>query len=334
MHAALLGFVSLALLSGTAVAAELPDRVAQQDGWAAWQVPMVTGVGTPCCFDSYRRHGNGAAVCDLDNHGWNFGVNDDDPQPVTGGNLDVYVHTHGGRIDQVRAYAASCTIRNADKVRRLDPVTPADSIAFLAKSAASADHDVADGEIASLALHADPAATTALTKLAEASNPGKVREQAVFWLALARGVEGAKIVEKFATTDADPKLREHAVFALTQARGYDGYATIRRIAQQDTADHVREQALFWMAQTGDQRAKADIFAAIATEKSDSVREQAVFALSQLKDGEAEAALIGIVKGDYPRKVKEQALFWLGQSGSTQAIDFLDEFLTKAPGKRG
>jgi HEAT repeat protein len=95
---------------------------------------------------------------------------------------------------------------------------------------------------------------------------------------------------------------------------------------------VRAQAFFWMAQMGDKRAKDDIFTAIADEKSEQVREQLVFALSQLKEGEAEAALIAVVRGAYPRKVKEQALFWLGQSGSTQAMDFLDEVLTRTPSK--
>jgi len=66
--------------------------------------------------------------------------------------------------------------------------------------------------------------------------------------------------------------------------------------------------------------------------SKDVREQGVFELSQLKEGEAEAALIALVRGSYPREVKQQALFWLGQSGSDEAIKFLDDMLAREPAK--
>jgi hypothetical protein len=334
MRTALLAALSgIALLAGSAVAAEndLGARVASQDGWTGWKVPIVAGAGMPCCFDWHHGRGH-AEACDLESRNWNIGTNDDDPRPVTGGDLGVYVHVANGRIDKVRSYGSTCTIRNADKVRWLDPVVPADSVAFLAAAAATAEHDLADGEIASLALHADASATAALAKLGDASHPRKLREQALFWLAQARGAEGAKIVERVATSDADAELRENAVFALSQAHDYDGYASIRGIAQHDASEKVRGQALFWMAQMEDKRAKDDILAAIKGDASEHVREQGVFALSQLKDNAGESALIGIVRGDYPRKVKEQALFWLGQSGSTQAMDFLDELLTRSTAK--
>ncbi len=332
-------WVSLAaafLIAGGASAAtpaDLGGRVAQQDGWAAWQVPMAQSVGMACCF-AWHQGKPASNGCDLDGRSWNISTNDDDPHPAAGDNLSIFVHVAHGQIDKARAFSASCELRNADQVRWIDQVASADSIAFLAAAAGKSTEELADVEIAAVAMHADPAATTRLAQLADASHPRKLREQALFWLAQARGAEGARIVEHAATTDGDAELRAHAVFALSEAHDFDGYASIHRIAQHDVSEHVREQALFWMAQTGDKRAKNDIFAAIVSEPSDRVREQAVFALSQLKEGEAETALIALVRGDYPRKVKEQALFWLGQSGSTQAIDFLDEVLTRTPAKPG
>jgi hypothetical protein len=328
------GMVAAFLLAGgaaTATPADLAGRVAQQDGWTAWQVPMAQSVGMACCF-AWHQGKSASNGCDLDGRSWNIGSSDDDSHPATGDNLSVFVHVVYGQIDKARAFSASCKLRNADQVRWIDQVASADSIAFLAAAAARSTEELADVEIAAVAMHSDPAATTTLAQLADASHPRKVREQALFWLSQARGAEGARIVEHAATTDSDAELRAHAVFALSEAHDFDGYASIQRIARHDASEHVREQALFWMAQTGDKRAKGDIFAAIASESSDKVREQAVFALSQLKEGEAETALIALVRGDYPRKVKEQALFWLGQSGSTQAIDFLDEVLTRTPSK--
>jgi hypothetical protein len=325
--------LALLTLAGNAAAAEpeLATRIAQKDGWVAWQVPKTTDGGMACCFQMHGKHVLQSG-CDLEGNSW--GNSDDQPSPQgTSDALDVYMRVSHGKVDKVRAFSASCPVRDADKVRWLDNVTSQASVAFLAAStAATPSEDIFDAELAALAMHADAAATPALRDLSGQSHPRKVREQSLFWLGQMRGAEGAQIVEHAATTDADPELRAHAVFVLSEAHGVDGYAAIHRIAQSDPSGHVREQALFWMAQTGDARARNDITAAIGKEASKDVREQGVFALSQLKEGEAEAALIALVRGSYPREVKQQALFWLGQSGSDEAIKFLDDVLSKQAAK--
>jgi len=325
--------VVLLMLAGNATAAEpdLGKRIAQQDGWVAYQVPKTADGGVACCFQMHGKHVVQSG-CDLEGNSWG---NSDDQRPpqATADALNVYFRVSHGKIDKVRAFSASCPVRDADKLRWLDNVAPQASVAFLAAStAATPNEDIFDAELAALAMHADPAATPALRDLSTQSHPRKVREQSLFWLGQMRGVEGAQVVEHAATTDADPELRAHAVFVLSEAHGVDGYAAIHRIAQSDSSAHVREQALFWMAQTGDARARNDITAAIGKENSKDVREQAVFALSQLKEGEADAALIALVRGSYPRDVKQQALFWLGQSGSDEAIRFLDDVLTRQASK--
>jgi hypothetical protein len=324
----------LALPAGApAASGELARRVLDQDGWTSWRVPMVEGMGRPCCLDG---HGNRARAdgCSLDGRSWNIGRNDDDPRPAGADGLDVYVHVSGSRIDKARAFAATCPVRDTDRVRRLDGVSGGESVAFLAGAAANdALQDAADGEIEALALHADASATPALTRLAGSTQPRKLREQSLFWLGQARGAEGAKFVEQVATGSDDDELRSNAVFDLSQARAVDAYASIRHIAQVDRSTHVRGQALFWMAQMGDKRARDDILAALGRAQTSEIREQAVFALSQLESDEADAALILLVRGDYPREVKEKALFWLGQSGSEQAIAFLDEVLAGSGSRR-
>jgi hypothetical protein len=325
--------IALLILAGSAAAAEpdLGKRIAQQDGWVAYQVPKTADGGIACCFQMHGKHAVQSG-CDLEGSNWG---NSDDQRPpqATAEALNVYFRVSHGKIDKVRAFSASCPVRDADKVRWLDNVAPQASVAYLAAStAATPSEDIFDAELAALAMHADPAATPALRDLSGQSHPRKVREQSLFWLGQMRGVEGAQVVEHVATTDADPELRAHAVFVLSEAHGVDGYAAIHRIAQSDSSAHVREQALFWMAQTGDARARNDITAAIGKETSKDVREQAVFALSQLKEGEADAALIALVRGSYPRDVKQQALFWLGQSGSDEAIRFLDDVLSRQAAK--
>jgi len=307
---------------------ELSKQITQQDGWVAYRVPMTSEAGEPCCY-AFTGKTVARTGCDLDSRVWGITTNERPAGHISRGMLDVYLRVAHGKVDSVRAMAASCPVRNAEHVRRLDDVEPRASIALLAGLAAAKtkSSDDADGEIAAIAYHADAAATSALGELSGQPHPRELREKALFWLGQARGADGASIVEHAATTDADPELRANAVFDLSQSRAMDAYASIHRIAQSDSSNHVREQALFWMAQTEDPRADADITAAIQRESSADVREQAVFALSQLKSDRADAALIALIRGSYPREVKKQALFWLGQSGSAQALAFLDEVLS-------
>jgi hypothetical protein len=319
-----------ALQAATAFAADSLDaRVKSADGWVAWNVPMIADAGTPCCFsNSHGRNRNEVFGCDLDDRNHGFSTSDD-PRPPSPEVLTVYAHVAHARVDDIRAYEASCPVRTKGEIRRIDGVAPGDSIGFIA-SWMDADASTRDEDaLGAVAFHEDGAATRVLAAHAEASHPRKERESALFWLGQARGVDGAAIVERFATTDGDPKLREHAIFALSQSHAGDPYLRIRAISGSDPSDHVRSQALFWMAQMNDARAPDDITNAIRHDASADVREQGVFALSQLDGGKGDEALIELLKGDYPREVKKQALFWLGQSASPKAMEYLDAALTKS-----
>lgn len=306
---------------------ELRQRVEARDGWVSYDVPIVQGAGVPCCFA--EGHGAGARrPCSLDGRTWSFGTDARDLTPP--GALTVYWHVAGGRIDMLRALAASCPVVGAADVRRLEAVDSKHSIALVSQWLARADsprRDV-DGSMAVLAYHADAEALHRLDGFSKPGQAGDTREQALFWLAQTRGSEGAAIVENVARNDKDEGLREHAVFALSQARVDDAYARVHAIARRDTAANVRGKALFWMAQMNAPGARDDIIGALRTDPADEVREGAVFALSQLDGEAADEALIAVVRGEYPRAAKEKALFWLGQSGSQRALDFIDSVLAR------
>jgi len=328
MRTALAAAALIALLHGASAVAAEPAwqaRVTQADGWAAWNVPMVTDAGSPCCY--WNDHGR-AGVCDLDGRNHGFSTTDEPRKPIDG-TLTVYAHAAHGHIDDVRAYGADCPVRSAGEIRRIEGVESAQSLALLSGWIDGPDGTRDDLALAAIAYHADDAATRLLAARAEPSHSRKDREDALFWLGQARGADGAAIVERYATTDGDPKLREHAIFALSQSHADDPYARIHAIAQSDRDTGVRSQALFWMSQMKDPRAAKDITAALTSESSDSVREQAVFALSQLGGDVGDDALIALLRGNYPRDVKKQALFWLGESGSPRAMQFFDEALTKS-----
>jgi hypothetical protein len=321
---ALFGFFLAAAAAATP--APLGERLAQgPDGWVAYRMPLVEGADAPCCFGDRDAS---ATVCDLDARHLNFGSRFDHAAPTGPQDLNVYLHRRHGEIDRVRAFAASCAVSTT--VSFLDGVEPAASAQWLGQWSARHAERHSEGELglAALAYQAGAEATQALVTLSAPDAPREQRKNALFWLGQTRGREGAAAVERAARSDADPAVREHAVFALSQSKAVDGYAAIQDIARHDASEQVRGQALFWMAQTGDARASADIRAALDIETSAHVREQAVFALSQLHPG-GDAALIALLRSDAPREVKQKAMFWLGQSGSDEAIAFLDRVLTES-----
>lgn len=321
--------IAIALLLGLAplisAAEDLSRRIGTADGWVSWQVPRVAEAGDACCH-SFRGKTMESRGCDLDGRQWNVRTGDDraagDP-----GDLIVYAHLKRGAVDTIRAFSASCPVRTAEALRRIDAVDPADSVNWLAAQVKARRGGKGDDEaVAAVAFHAAPAAMTALREFAGTGQPEEQRKAALFWMGQSRGADGIATVDRYAREDADPEVREHAVFVLSQAPEHGTYARILAIAGSDRSPKVRSQSLFWLAQMEDKRAAADITAALRRESDADVREQGVFALSQLPDSEGDRALIALVRGDFPREIKQKAVFWLGQSGSDEAIAFLDSVL--------
>ncbi|MEZ5462709.1 HEAT repeat domain-containing protein [Dokdonella sp.] len=325
-------FIVLAVLcfSGftRADASDLQKRVEQQDGWVGYRVPQVAGSGSSCCYSSFDNGEFRKTGCDLDSKKGSFvSVREEAAGPDE---LSIYWHVDNGKADRILAYSANCPVTSATSLRWIDPVEPVDSIKTLLKwvEAHPGVEEKKSTVLPAIALHADEEATRVLIDLASAPRAKKIREESVFWLGHARGARGADFVERVANSDPAEEMREHAVFSLSQSSEKDAYDRVLRISKQDASAEVRGKALFWMAQMEDPRAQTDILAALDSEASDDVREEAVFALSQLDEEDATRALIAVIRGNYPRPVKEKALFWLGESGTDEAMAFLDDMLTR------
>ncbi|MEO8670944.1 MAG: HEAT repeat domain-containing protein [Tahibacter sp.] len=313
----------------SANASELSSRLAALNGWASWQVPMIDGVGAPCCMAQLGKDFR-KAICNLDSRESSWGSSDQDPRSKDT-MLAVYAHVTAGKVDRLRGFSGDCPVVADQGPQVLQAISPADTVNWLREVAlvpSDSRKDLADPAVSTLAFVADVTATRVLSELADSDAKKDLRESALFWLAQNRGADGAASVEKFARGKADPELRAHALFALSQSPLPDHYTRVRDIGAQDSSEHVRSQALFWMAQMDDERARDDILAALTRETTEEGQEQAVFALSQLPHGAADPALIAVVRGKYARAVKQRALFWLGQSGSDAALSFLDEMLAK------
>ncbi|MGB0134876.1 HEAT repeat domain-containing protein [Dokdonella sp.] len=324
---ALLAALSCASLAW-AGESELRGQVAQEDGWVGYRVPLVAGSGSSCCFSGIGNGDLRKTGCDLDSRKGAFLLEKNDAGSAD--QLSVYWHVVNGKPDRIHSYSADCPVSSAKEIRWIEPVEPAESITTIAQwiEASPASQDNYSSGLAAIAMHANQAATAALIELAASGKPDKLREESVFWLGQARGAAGADFVERVASTDPSGHMRKHAVFSLSQSNLEDAYSRVLKISKQDDSAEVRGKALFWMAQMKDPRAKADIMAALERETSEGVREEAVFALSQLDEKVATEALIAVIRGNYPRPVKEKALFWLGETGTDEALAFLDDLLTR------
>jgi len=236
-----------------------------------------------------------------------------------------------GTVTKVRSVNSGCRL-NAGGVAFtwLTDVKPEDSIHFLAQLASqtSAENRVIEGSLASLALHATPAATGELAALAAPPSSTRLREKSAFWLGAERGHDGLLALEKLVHSEQEPKLREKLAFDLSI--NHDPAATndLIALAKSDSDAGVRSQAIFWLAQKAGKVATATLTNAIENDPDQQVKKKAVFALSQLPKDEGVPQLIHVAETNTNPIVRKDAFFWLGQSGDPRALAYLESILKK------
>ena len=124
-HKILSAFALLALAAAvTAAEPDLAKRVAQQDGWVAYQVPINKDAGMACCYEFHGKHA-AQAGCDLEGRSWSNGSDDRQLTRTASDTLNVYLRVEHAQVASVRAFSASCPVRDSDKVRWLDDVPSA-----------------------------------------------------------------------------------------------------------------------------------------------------------------------------------------------------------------
>lgn len=159
--------------------------------WVAWQVPMVDGERSLCCYyvDDYAP--NGVRGCRMEP------VDPDAPRtapqfpaptgPVQlegGTRVTMYVRLVGQRVERLRALSDDCPVDAGGRaVRWLTGVSGADSVAWLKsvaldeKMEADVRSKVTTAAVRAVALHRDPSAVIALIALAEVTPASPVGTQ-------------------------------------------------------------------------------------------------------------------------------------------------------------
>jgi hypothetical protein len=299
--------------------------------WIGYAVPIIPGDRQNCCWNNNSRG------CFLEPTDYDRRVITTTAQPVKlegPTHLVVLYRIENRQVSKIRTFTPDCELDAGGlSFVWLTGVIPSESIRALltiAKDTAGQTREQlrnADNAVSAIAMHADPAADTALEEMLAPSHPDQVRRQAIFWLGNARGQRGFQLVSKIVREDPSDKIREHAVFALTQNKDPQASSVVVSVAHNDKSARVRGQALFWLAQRAQRKvAESAISDAIANDPETEVKKKAVFALTQMPSGEGVPLLIQVARNNKNPEVRKQAMFWLGQSKDERALSFIEEVL--------
>jgi hypothetical protein len=292
--------------------------------WAGYAVPMIAGDHHSCCWNSDRC----CARCALESNGETASFNGTQPGGVVKlegpQTLVVLLRLSNHAVDKVQAYTLDCELDAGGlPFHWLTGVSAAESVNYLASLAP--DHKQA---VYPIAMHADPAADSALERLASPSQTEKLREDVAFWLGSARRGRGLDILKEMLSRDPSDRVRAHIMFALSESKEPAALTQMIESARHDPSSHVRSQALFWLAHKAGQKETAAITRAIDEDPDTKVKKQAVFALQQLPHDEGIPLLIHVARTNANPEVRKQAMFWLGQSNDERALKFFEEILAK------
>src|SRR5258706_8218140 len=283
-----------------------------------------------CCFQDFGEFRSGG-TCVLDHEG-NFFSNDDRDElhPIDSGTFAVLYSVVSGEIERARSYSMECVLdANGAAVTWIDGVDPRKSVALIASILSSPGHH-SDYVMGTLALHADPSATTELERmLRSTSESDETRRHAAFWLGQTRGRRGYEDVLAIAgSQSSSQRLREKAVFAISQSKEPGAIDELINLAKHDPTPHVRSQALFWLSQKAGKKAAGAVRQSVDDDPDEGVRAKAVFAVSQLPDDQSVPMLIELMKTHRDGNVRRKAAFWLGQKHDLRALAAIEEVLRK------
>jgi hypothetical protein len=212
-------------------------------GWIGYGVPLLPGDRMICDWSSESR---GPAVAPT-------AVKLEGPD-----SLFVFIRAEAKNITRVRMFSEGCAIDAGGlPVTWIEGVTAPQSVALLSRLVdASRPRRVSDGALAALAMHADPAAATALvTSAGNAASP-QVRGQALFWVAQRAGAQAIPTISEAIDKDPETDVKKRAVFALSQLPANEGVPKLIEVASSHSNPTVRKQAMFWLGQSKDPRALA------------------------------------------------------------------------------
>ena len=320
-------------LRGIAAQADKPE-------WVGYSVAQISGDHNACCGNFNDGYGN-CGTCRLEKENGMVGTTTQKGEASGTVQLEgsrqlvVLFRIEGKQIMRIREASENCTLDAGGlPFIWLSSVKPAESVALLTDFVHKAtfeghgEHEIGQGALTAIALHADASADRAFESFVAADQPEQLRKHATFWLGASRRQFGEQLLQKMSKSDPSPEVRSQVAFGLSVSHEPEALNEMIRMAKDDESTHVRGQALFWLAQKAGQKAMGAITGAIENDPDTDVKKKAVFALSQMPKDEGVPKLIEVAKTNRNREVRKQAMFWLGQSNDPRALEFFEQVLSR------
>ena len=307
---------------------------AEKAEWVGYGVDEIAGERNVCCGNWDNREGCGTCKLEKDHEATGGTTHVDGVVKLEGSRrLVVLFRLEARQVARIRVASEDCALDAGGlPFLWLAGVKPAESVALLRTYVEGAGferhdhHNISNGALTAIALHADASAEPAMESFVSPQQPEELRRQAAFWLGAARAKEGLGALERMAKNDPSPDVRAHVAFALSVSHEPGAIEEMIRMAHDDSSSHVRGQALFWLAQKAGKKAVGTITGAIENDPDTEVKKKAVFALSQLPKDEGVPKLIEVAETNRNPEVRKQAMFWLGQSNDPRALAFFEKVL--------
>jgi hypothetical protein len=250
-----------------------------------------------------------------------------------GTSLLILVRVIDGKVERLRTATDDCPLdAGGRRFVWLTAVSTAASLAYLETLVGPTALDTDTGErvarsaVGAIALHADGAADTILTRLLGAGSPAALRQEAVSWTARARGPSGRDRLIALVPREADASFRRTLVSAIGQTRAAAAAAFLKEIARTDRDAGVRGDALYWYAQSGGAPAIGDVIAIVQSEKEESVQRRGLSSVARLPAQAGIAPLIDLARRTPDAAVKRNAVRALSESTDPQAAAFMVELI--------
>ena len=313
------------------------EAQADKPEWVGYSAREVAGDRTVCCGNFNDQDGN-CGTCRLEKESGMTSTSSEKSGTVHlegARQLIVLFRLESKQVMKIREASEDCTLDAGGlPFIWLTNVKPTESVALLSDFVRKATfeghgaHEIGQGALSAIAMHADPSADSAFASFVAPDQPEQLRKHASFWLGAARGKSGELLLQKMAKSDPSSEVRSEVAFALSVSHEPEALNEMIRMAKEDESSHVRGQALFWLAQKAGQKAMGAITGAIENDPDTDVKKKAVFALSQMPKDEGVPKLIEVAKTNRNREVQKQAMFWLGQSNDPRALEFFEQVLTR------
>lgn len=238
----------------------------------------------------------------------------------------ILIRVDENAVSRIRYISPDCEIDGgAAPLHWLTDVQPEQSVAMLVGLAAGHDPG-SPSAMGAIAMHASPAADSALEKFLGTDQPVSVRQRVVGWLGSDRGPHGFDVLKNVIEKDPDERVRERAVSTLASSRDPRALPLLIETARNAQSAKLRAQAIGDLNRKPSATVLPVLKEAIEKDPDPNVQRRAISALQSMPDGAGIPLLIELATAEKDLQLRRQAMNSLQASRDPRALDFFAKVL--------